>query len=205
MHRITDNRLSGSAKRNLQIFQRMCGQKALKNTVFLTSMWSSPPASSELVREEELKRHPCVMSNSMATVARLESNVREETRRILRTFVGKVPEALDIQVDMVQGGKTLHDTEAAHTIDPQLIEAIRARETQVKTETQRREHARLEVERQRRILEQQQREREVAKQRHEEEMARAAQEQEERVRNIPRPSRRGPQVYVSVTIPCVIM
>lgn len=154
MHRISDNRLSGSAKRNLQIFQRMHGQKALQNTVFLTSMWSSPPAASEINREEELKQHPCVLNNSMAVVARLELNTREEAERILRLFIGKSPEALDIQVQMVEGGKLLHETDAAHAVDPQLVEELRAREAQIKAETERRELMKLEVEQQERVLQQ---------------------------------------------------
>ncbi|KAF8597194.1 hypothetical protein BDV93DRAFT_499870 [Ceratobasidium sp. AG-I] len=195
MHRIIDNKLSGSAKRNLQIFQRMCGQKALQNTVFLTSMWSMPPTASELHREEELKQHPCVMSNSMATVARLELNTKEETEGILRLFVGKQPEALDIQVDMVEGGKQLHDTDAAHAVDPTLVEEIRAREAQIKAEAEKREQMQLEAERQEKILQQQEEEKKAIRQRHEAEIARAAREHEDRLRSIRR-RRKGP---------CVIM
>lgn len=206
MHRIIDNKLSGSAKRNLRIFQRMCGQKALQNTVFLTSMWSTPPTKLEMEREEELKQHPCVLSNSMATVARLGANTRKETEGILRLFVGKRPEALDIQIDIVQRGKQLHETDAAHSIDPQLVEEVRAREAQIKAEKERREHMRLEEERQRKILKQLEEYREAERRKHEEEKAREAHEHELRMQTIrERRQLDGVGVSVSVTVPCVIM
>ncbi|KAF8598534.1 hypothetical protein BDV93DRAFT_594028 [Ceratobasidium sp. AG-I] len=176
MHRISDNRLSGSAKRNLQIFQRIHGQKALQNTVFLTSMWSSPPAASELKREEELKQHPCVLNNTMAAVARLELNTREETEKILRLFVGKSPEALDIQVQMVEGGKLLHETDAAHAVDPKLVEELRAQEAQIKAATERRETMKLEAEQQERLLQQVLEKMEEKRRSHEAEMIRLGRE-----------------------------
>lgn len=39
MHRITDPRWQGSAVRNLELFQKICGDLAFKNVVLLTSRW----------------------------------------------------------------------------------------------------------------------------------------------------------------------
>jgi len=38
LHRIVDNRMSGSLKKNLQMFQCLCGQEAMSNVVIVTTM-----------------------------------------------------------------------------------------------------------------------------------------------------------------------
>ncbi|KAK0611712.1 hypothetical protein B0T14DRAFT_500755 [Immersiella caudata] len=39
-HRITDLRLTGSARINIEIFERICGAQFLPRSVFVTSMWN---------------------------------------------------------------------------------------------------------------------------------------------------------------------
>ncbi|KAF8598535.1 hypothetical protein BDV93DRAFT_416724, partial [Ceratobasidium sp. AG-I] len=43
IHRITDNRMSGSSLTNLRIFRNLIGEEACKNLVFVTNRWSDPP------------------------------------------------------------------------------------------------------------------------------------------------------------------
>jgi len=40
LHRITDNRMAGSAAKNLRLFVDLCGKKAMPNVVIVTTMWS---------------------------------------------------------------------------------------------------------------------------------------------------------------------
>lgn len=57
LHRITDNRVSGSALRNLRMFKQLCGQDAYKHVVLVTSMWDRLPSGDEekaTLREKEL-------------------------------------------------------------------------------------------------------------------------------------------------------
>jgi hypothetical protein len=56
LHRISDNRMSGSAMKNLQLFSRLCGQKAMPNVVIATTMWSKVEKSEGEQREIELQR-----------------------------------------------------------------------------------------------------------------------------------------------------
>jgi chromosome condensin MukBEF ATPase and DNA-binding subunit MukB len=56
MHRITDNRMSGTVKKNLGIFTSLLGQEALSNVVIATTMWSEVRSEVGIRREEDLKR-----------------------------------------------------------------------------------------------------------------------------------------------------
>jgi len=38
-HRISDVRMQGSAKKNLLMFKKLCGEDALRNVILVTSMW----------------------------------------------------------------------------------------------------------------------------------------------------------------------
>ena len=40
MHRITDNKVSGTAQRYLEVFRCLCGDSVLSNAIRLTTMWS---------------------------------------------------------------------------------------------------------------------------------------------------------------------
>jgi hypothetical protein len=54
MHRITDNRISGTMMKNLQISARFLGQEA-SNIVIATTMWSDVLLETGIRREKELK------------------------------------------------------------------------------------------------------------------------------------------------------
>lgn len=57
MHRITDNRMSGSAQRYFEMFMRLCGDHNLENVVLLTTMWGEIKDEGKgLQRERELRR-----------------------------------------------------------------------------------------------------------------------------------------------------
>ncbi|KAI8722380.1 hypothetical protein NCS52_00381700 [Fusarium sp. LHS14.1] len=51
LHRIIDTRMQGSAKKNLVLFKKLCGQNALKNVVLVTTMWNG--VSNDLYRSRE--------------------------------------------------------------------------------------------------------------------------------------------------------
>jgi hypothetical protein len=54
LHRITDNRISGSLLKNLRMFTNLCGQEATSNVVIATTMWSEAKQESGARREAEL-------------------------------------------------------------------------------------------------------------------------------------------------------
>ncbi|KAJ8118978.1 hypothetical protein ONZ43_g3888 [Nemania bipapillata] len=56
LHRISDNRMSGNALRNLKMFQNLCGQTALPNVILATTMWEKV-SEAEGVRLETLLKN----------------------------------------------------------------------------------------------------------------------------------------------------
>ncbi|KAK8026501.1 hypothetical protein PG991_003557 [Apiospora marii] len=58
LHRITDNRVSGSALRNLRMFKELCGQDVYKHVILATSMWNKlleADKETAVGRERELR------------------------------------------------------------------------------------------------------------------------------------------------------
>ncbi|KAL4064648.1 P-loop containing nucleoside triphosphate hydrolase protein [Scleroderma citrinum] len=54
-HRITDNRMSGTPLRNLQVFQKLCGHKAMSRVILVTTMWDEIEVEIGQERLDELK------------------------------------------------------------------------------------------------------------------------------------------------------
>lgn len=55
LHRITDNRLGGSALRNLNMFQALCGDVDMSHVVLATSMWDTLQDDKSRERAVELE------------------------------------------------------------------------------------------------------------------------------------------------------
>jgi hypothetical protein len=55
LHRITDNRLSGAAMKNLHAFASLCGPDAMPIVILVTTMWDDVKEEVGVRREEELK------------------------------------------------------------------------------------------------------------------------------------------------------
>jgi chromosome condensin MukBEF ATPase and DNA-binding subunit MukB len=56
LHRISDNRMTGSVLKNLEMFATLCGQKAMPNVIIATTMWGEVKRENGERREQELKR-----------------------------------------------------------------------------------------------------------------------------------------------------
>ena len=54
LHRLSDQRMPGSALKNLLMFRRLCGPQALGNVILATTFWESLPAELVEKREKEL-------------------------------------------------------------------------------------------------------------------------------------------------------
>ncbi|KAF7980091.1 hypothetical protein HWV62_39900 [Athelia sp. TMB] len=56
VYRISDNRMSGSLLKNIQVFVKICGMKVMKNVVVATTMWKNISAPTAWRRQAELER-----------------------------------------------------------------------------------------------------------------------------------------------------
>jgi myosin heavy subunit len=117
IHRITDKRVGGLARRNFAVFRRLCGETTLKNTMVVTNMWT--PNASEAVAAEEEDRERELATNERFFKRALENGARivrhhntvHSAHSIIRHFLKNKPQPLLIQRELVDENKNLIETD----------------------------------------------------------------------------------------------
>jgi hypothetical protein len=128
LHRISDNRLAGSALRNLRMFKELCGEDAYKHIVLATSMWAKEDLDTAARREQELVGEGgfwAAMKKRGSTVMRWHgdsSSADAIIHRLLEARDQHGAVSLKIQRELVDEGKTLVDTSAGQEVDRELAE-----------------------------------------------------------------------------------
>jgi hypothetical protein len=150
LHPITHTRMEGSALKNLRMFRNLCGQKVLKNVFLTTTQWSKVDLAQGEDRESKLRNSDFWggLIDKGATIQRFHGT-RESGLELIRGLMPNKRKSLDIQVQIVNQGKTLLETDAGQCINEELIalekkhreeieslkraceEAIRARENEI--------------------------------------------------------------------------
>lgn len=117
LHRITDNRLAGTARKNLAVFQKVCGNDAVKNVTLVSTMWDKVIDWQESVkRESQLLRGDKFWGEMVrkygAHVGR-HHNTKESAMQLLARFIEspKNNVVVDLQQERIDG-KTLEQTAA---------------------------------------------------------------------------------------------
>ncbi|KAJ3510414.1 hypothetical protein NMY22_g15986 [Coprinellus aureogranulatus] len=154
LHDISQDRFSGTARRNLNMFSHLCGEAALDKVVLVTSKWSRQGSRDFGKRERELREiHWTEMlpkEGPGATVMRLDpgetgkeqgASAWKVVNCILkqldrRTSQEMLDEVLQIQNELVREGKSIPETEAAKELMGQLEHAVRVREEMLVLESQ---------------------------------------------------------------------
>jgi hypothetical protein len=117
MHRISDNRMSGTPLRNLQMFANLCGDEAIRNVVLATTMWSDVTPNVGISREAELRQ---VYWKSMlalgSATARFKNNF-ESAWEIVDSLIKKTSgDPLLLQEELVDLNRRLSETKAGQTL-----------------------------------------------------------------------------------------
>ncbi|KIM75843.1 hypothetical protein PILCRDRAFT_13216 [Piloderma croceum F 1598] len=73
LHRISDTRMDGSLLKNLQIFAKLLGPKAMPNIVIATTMWSKVSYEEGKRREDDLRRLLQVMAANGCKIKRFDN------------------------------------------------------------------------------------------------------------------------------------
>lgn len=120
LHRISDSRFSGTAGKTLNMFQKLCGKGALSNVILVTTRWSEIDESLGAVREKDLRNQFWTfMLNCGSTMARFLGD-RDSALGIVSQLLGKSNVVLDIQRELVDEHKQLHETSAGAVVDDEL-------------------------------------------------------------------------------------
>jgi hypothetical protein len=137
LHRITDPRMQGSALKNLHMFQKLCGDRGLASVVLATTMWKGLEATEEgrqmgQQRSEDLRKPEFwgAMIKRGSRIVRHEGSP-ESAKSIVGSLIDGASKGdgggavLDIQVQMVDEGKTLDETAAGQFVQAEMLEARR--------------------------------------------------------------------------------
>ncbi|KAH6874970.1 P-loop containing nucleoside triphosphate hydrolase protein [Thelonectria olida] len=123
LHRITDNRVSGSAMRSFNLVKKMCGPEAAKFATLVTTTWDavqleSPKHDETAAREHELRtidEYWGSMVNHGSPMQRW-TGTRASALSILTTLLwlsdNRGPVVLRLQKELVDEHKDLDDTSA---------------------------------------------------------------------------------------------
>jgi hypothetical protein len=125
MHRITDNKMSGSAQRYFELFMRMCGEQNLENVVLLTTMWGDlKDLGKGMERERELRRDFwSTMEKRGATIRQFDGS-RSMAEAFACRLMRKQNIVLDIQQELVEQRKRLDQTRAGQLMIPRIDTGI---------------------------------------------------------------------------------
>lgn len=131
--------MQGSAKKNLLMFNKLCGEHALRKVVLVTTMWENLRTQDEGENREKELRNTDEFWGWMSTRgSRIErhTNDAQSAKRLLEMFIPadkrQPPEkvALEIQKEMAEENKLLKETKAGEAVcDSITKEEIRIHQT----------------------------------------------------------------------------
>ncbi|KAH9925224.1 uncharacterized protein B0H18DRAFT_933679 [Fomitopsis serialis] len=118
MHRITDNRMGGTALRNFRMFEAICGQSARQNAIIVLNMWDQVKKDIAEAREKELRESDLFFKPAVTAGTRTMRHWdnRESAIPILENLINQPSVALAIQREIVEERKAIHLTAAGLTL-----------------------------------------------------------------------------------------
>ncbi|KAJ4856515.1 50S ribosome-binding GTPase domain-containing protein [Trichoderma breve] len=122
LHRITDNRMGGTALKNLSIFKKLCGDEGLSCVVLVITMWGLVSREEGERREHDLSTKPeywAGMVSRGSKVLRLDKGTVSALAVMEHIFAQRRRITLDIQQEMASG-KTLDETSAGQEVQADL-------------------------------------------------------------------------------------
>ena len=129
VHDISLKRFTSTARRNLQMFRRLCGEDAFKKVVFVTTSWEMGAADDCERREEQLKSsHWKPMIDKGADVRRFRET-GDSAWEILKIFLQRVDHQADIghlliQQEVVDRRLPVPATEAGKALLLTILETL---------------------------------------------------------------------------------
>ena len=122
LHRISDDRMGGTAMKNLRMFQKLVGDNSMKNVILVTTMWGKLQSSDDGdARVKQLTETGKFWGSMISSGARHEryDGTGEDARRIIHTMLDNAPCKLQIQQEL-DDGRELVDTAAGKEVADRL-------------------------------------------------------------------------------------
>lgn len=123
MRSITDKRAGGTALRNINMFQRLLGERADRQVFLVTSRWDKlrdreigDHRTEELTRVGGLWRDMHLRGSRNFPFDKSPESARRVVRAILDGRIAHTPEALRIQEELVEDRRLLDETQAGRMV-----------------------------------------------------------------------------------------
>ncbi|KAJ5106423.1 P-loop containing nucleoside triphosphate hydrolase protein [Penicillium angulare] len=143
LHRISDNRMQGSAKKNLGMFMKLCGSDAFKKVVLVETMWDKTDPEEAARREKELQETEEFWGWMISKGSRCyrHMNTAESARDIVRQLSGSSSYVVtDIQKQLIDDKLNLDETSAGRELMSEILkEREKFAQERDEMETQRQE------------------------------------------------------------------
>lgn len=127
LHRISDNRMGGSARKNLNLFRKLVGRSSLRNVIFTTTMWDLVTPDNlalHMRRESDLKTNDEFWGTMIRHGARMSRHDGSPASALGLVYqlcgVYRKPVPLSIQQEIVDRGTPLHKTLAGQYLKEDL-------------------------------------------------------------------------------------
>ncbi|KAG2336074.1 P-loop containing nucleoside triphosphate hydrolase protein [Suillus weaverae] len=123
-HDISQSRMFGTSRRNLNMFRKLCGENAEKNVILVTTKWGEVTAEVGARREHQLKssfwQEMVAHGSRVARFGGTCMSAWDVIKPILAN--NAVVEAIRIQEELVDLGRMIPETDAGNTLRVALKE-----------------------------------------------------------------------------------
>jgi hypothetical protein len=137
MHRISDNRISGTTKRNITMFKSLIGEDSYSNVAILTTMWSPSESHVNARREAQLSSTADFFGDILAGGARMfrhdvsvlsseDARARSSALEVINYLIEQAragPATLQVQSELVDDRLPLSETSAGKILVGSIADA----------------------------------------------------------------------------------
>jgi len=124
LHEISQARMLGTSRKNLTMFKKLCGDRALKNVILATTKWDDIAPGVGEPREQQLSNKYWKEMVSQGSKIKRFTHTRESAWAIVDPIVNKDPISVLIQQELVDLQKLLPQSEAGKTLRYSLQELL---------------------------------------------------------------------------------
>ena len=124
LHQIHENKMKGSARQYLEVFQSLCGDQALGKVMLVTTRWDrvGPHELGDALRREQelIDKWWSPMQKMGSQVTQFHGSRGEAEAMILELVRDRPSVVLDIQRELVDGNKEIGETKAGQQLGQQM-------------------------------------------------------------------------------------
>jgi hypothetical protein len=132
LHPINDARMTGSAKKNLELFPKVVGSNNMSQCVMVTTKWSKEnPTMAQEHEQELLSSFWKPMFDAGVKYARYMDD-RKSGLDILRPLCGEASIVPEVIYEWAYEGKSLHQTKAGRAVEDEVSRAKEVAENDIR-------------------------------------------------------------------------